>query len=198
MGIDDDGARREEEGLVERATRFMEAEVANYDASHDSFHAKRVEALTASLLDIHGGFSRDEETVARLAALLHDVQDYKYAGVRKRARAGSGGVDGALDGEEEGEEEEDAVARFLVGEEFAHVEEVLFVIRKMGFKESLPDNGPAAAAAAAGSHEPGVGAGVDRLKVLRVVQDADRLVRPHRRALPARAAPARSIATAAA
>ena len=182
-------------GLVERASRFMEAEVANYDASHDSFHAKRVEALTASLLDIDGSFSRDEEMVARLAALLHDVQDYKYAGVRKRARAGdgSGGVDGTpLDGEEEGEEE-DAVARFLVGEEFAHVEEVSFVIRKMGFKESLPDNGPAAAA---GSHEAAGGAGVDRLKVLRVVQDADRLVRPHRRARAVRAASARSIATA--
>ena len=165
--------------------RWEYIQVANYDASHDSFHAKRVEKLTKSLLEIDGDFGAEERMVARLAALLHDVQDYKYAGVRKRARESTDQGNGACTSsgrKETMETEEDVVAGFLASENFSHIEDVTFVIQKMGFKESLPDGGAdgtsAAAAAAAENGEATSNAGatvVDRLKVLRVVQDADRL-----------------------
>ena len=159
-------------------------QVANYDASHDSFHAKRVEKLTKSLLEIDGNFGAEERMVARLAALLHDVQDYKYAGVRKRARESMDQGNGACTSsglKETMEAEEDVVAGFLASENFPHIEDVTFVIQKMGFKESLPDGGDdgtsAAATAAANGEATSTARAtvVDRLKVLRVVQDADRL-----------------------
>ncbi|ELR24325.1 HD domain containing protein [Acanthamoeba castellanii str. Neff] len=138
-------------GIVARALTLVEkvqgAGQHKVDASHDSFHVLRVLATARRLADEERrrGVAVDE-TVVDLAAVLHDVDDWKY-----RAPTDDPSLSHAqqfLEGEKE------------VTEEMRHA--VLEVIRNMGFKEQLSSSGQRDHA-------------VPLRPELAIVQDADRL-----------------------
>ncbi|KAI4139010.1 MAG: hypothetical protein L6R39_006507 [Caloplaca ligustica] len=69
--------------LVERTTTAVKEYMSqpHFDASHDFAHVRRVLALTEHILQVEGRADPIVEydaTAARLAALLHDVDDRKY------------------------------------------------------------------------------------------------------------------------
>eukprot|EP01116_Phalansterium_solitarium_P011823 TRINITY_DN27628_c0_g1_i1.p2 TRINITY_DN27628_c0_g1~~TRINITY_DN27628_c0_g1_i1.p2 ORF type:complete len:224 (-),score=91.72 TRINITY_DN27628_c0_g1_i1:265-936(-) len=65
------------EDLVQKAIGFVKHELAGNDASHDWFHIERVWKLAKRIAAEEG--VADVEVV-ELAALLHDVKDWKYSG----------------------------------------------------------------------------------------------------------------------
>lgn len=64
--------------LFDRAAAFAKAEMAGNDGSHDFHHVERVRNMALRLAEEEGG-DVDVELI-HLAALLHDVGDYKYSG----------------------------------------------------------------------------------------------------------------------
>jgi uncharacterized protein len=66
------------EERVRLASEFVRADLAGNDSSHDFFHIERVRKLALSLAQEEGK-DLDLEVV-ELAALLHDVKDWKYSG----------------------------------------------------------------------------------------------------------------------
>lgn len=94
----------------------------NNDASHDAAHVFRVRDLALSLAHQHGlSHSPDSIQIVELAALLHDIGDYKY--VRDPS-------------------EEKIVEEFLNAEgvEESMKEKILGIINGMGFKEEVAGN----------------------------------------------------------
>ena len=69
----------EQSPLISRIEEFVKQEMAGNDASHDWSHVQRVRKLALRIADCSPEV-KDRELV-ELAALLHDVSDYKYAGV---------------------------------------------------------------------------------------------------------------------
>lgn len=63
---------------VRRAEELVEREMGGRDASHDAAHALRVRDLALSLAAEEGLSAPDRLLTVELAALLHDVGDYKY------------------------------------------------------------------------------------------------------------------------
>ncbi|KAG8092041.1 hypothetical protein GUJ93_ZPchr0012g19751 [Zizania palustris] len=63
---------------VRRAEELVEREMGGRDASHDAAHALRVRDLALSLAAELGLSSPDRLLIVELAALLHDIGDYKY------------------------------------------------------------------------------------------------------------------------
>jgi len=63
--------------LVQAAEAFVKKELAGQDGSHDWFHIHRVRNLALRLAMMEGNVNL---LVVELAALLHDVKDYKYSG----------------------------------------------------------------------------------------------------------------------
>ncbi|XP_062205546.1 uncharacterized protein LOC133907508 [Phragmites australis] len=63
---------------VRRAEELVEREMSGRDASHDAAHALRVRDLALSLAAEEGLSAPDRLLTVELAALLHDVGDYKY------------------------------------------------------------------------------------------------------------------------
>ncbi|MQL84585.1 hypothetical protein Taro_017090 [Colocasia esculenta] len=73
------------EETVRNAERLVESTMNGRDASHNAAHAYRVRDLALSLAREEGlsnpsspSYSPDGMEVVELAALLHDVGDYKY------------------------------------------------------------------------------------------------------------------------
>jgi len=151
------------------AEAFVRNALAGYDASHDWHHIARVRALTLSLAAESGVSSSagNPLELVELAALLHDVADWKYSGSE------SAGVD--------------AARTFLTGQQYSpeRVEIVATIIERVGFKSELARRDAAAAAAAAGTEAAVVqqcpaevvaaAAGLDLPLLAGLVQDADRL-----------------------
>ena len=104
--------------LVSSATQYVQLELAHNDGSHDFAHVSRVVALAKSLAK-EEGLSEGETRVAELAALLHDVKDWKYSG---DAEAGVRAADELLTSR---------------GCDASVVDAVKHVIRNVGFKDSL-------------------------------------------------------------
>lgn len=104
---------------VRRAEELVEREMSGRDASHDAAHALRVRDLALSLAAEQGLSSPDRLLVVELAALLHDVGDYKYT--------------------KDNEEDMSIVQRFLeeVGLEEGQREEIVAIITGMGFKNEV-------------------------------------------------------------
>ncbi|XP_020586185.1 uncharacterized protein LOC110028606 [Phalaenopsis equestris] len=100
------------------AERFVETKMAGRDASHDAAHAFRVRDLALSLAMEEGLESHCLEIV-ELAALLHDIGDYKY---NKDFVEDTMIVENFL--EEEGVEE-------------SRRKKILDIIKRMGFKNEL-------------------------------------------------------------
>ena len=74
-----------ERDVVARAERFARDALASNDGSHDLWHVERVRASAVALARLEGA----NAFVCELAALLHDVDDWKYArgdGAKSRAR----------------------------------------------------------------------------------------------------------------
>ncbi|KAB2047689.1 hypothetical protein ES319_A13G064800v1 [Gossypium barbadense] len=64
---------------VKRAEQLVETSMKGNDASHDASHVWRVRDLALSLAREEGLSSNpDSMEIVELAALLHDVGDYKY------------------------------------------------------------------------------------------------------------------------
>lgn len=141
------------------AEEYVRTALAGNDASHDWQHIARVRALALSLA-LEEGLLADSPAreVVEVAALLHDVADWKYSGSE------TAGVE--------------AAKAFL--EKHSYVPDrlavVLYLIEHIGFKSELARI-EAAAAGGAVTTAPAVPSlpGVDTALLLGLVQDADRL-----------------------
>ncbi|KAJ8759315.1 hypothetical protein K2173_006835 [Erythroxylum novogranatense] len=104
---------------VKKAEKLVERSMSGNDASHDAAHVWRVRDLALSLAAEEGlSSSPDSMEIVELAALLHDIGDYKY--VRDPS-------------------EEKVAENFLEQEGIEEIKRVkiLAIIRGMGFKEEL-------------------------------------------------------------
>ncbi|XP_021677599.2 uncharacterized protein LOC110662796 isoform X2 [Hevea brasiliensis] len=104
---------------VENAEKLVEKNMKGNDASHDASHVSRVRDLALSLAREEGLSSNpDSMEIVELAALLHDIGDYKY--LRDPS-------------------EEQIVEKFLEEEGVDEIKKmkILAIIKGMGFKEEL-------------------------------------------------------------
>lgn len=104
---------------VRRVEQLVERTMKGNDASHDTWHVWRVRDLALSLAREEGLSSNpDSMEIVELAALLHDIGDYKY--LRDPS-------------------EEKLVENFLVEEGIDESKKIkiLSIIKKMGFKDEL-------------------------------------------------------------
>lgn len=104
---------------MRNAEKLVERVMKGNDASHDAAHVFRVRDIALSLAHDEGlSSSPDSLLIIELAALLHDIGDYKY--VRDPS-------------------EEKIVEEFLANEgiEESKSTKILSIIKKMGFKEEL-------------------------------------------------------------
>lgn len=109
-------ARRE---TVRKAEKLVETAMQGNDASHDTAHVFRVRDLALSLA-LEEGLSSSTESmeIVELAALFHDIGDYKYMRDPSEDKI----VENFLD--EEGIEESKKM-------------KILGIIKEMGFKDEL-------------------------------------------------------------
>lgn len=135
--------------VVDRAEAWVREELAHNDGSHDYWHIHRVRATAMALAREESTTRGDavDEEVIELAALMHDVKDWKYADGGD-ANAGR-----------------DAVRAFLTscGYDEEKTEKICAIVRYIGFKSELAGDGDAEYARATNSIE------------FKIVQDADRL-----------------------
>nr|CAB3499319.1 unnamed protein product [Digitaria exilis] len=112
-------AAAEKPVAVRRAEELVEREMGERDASHDAAHALRVRDLALSLAAEEGLAAPARLLTVELAALLHDIGDYKYT--------------------KDNVEDMSAVEMFLeeVGLEEGQKVEVVSIIKGMGFKNEL-------------------------------------------------------------
>ena len=136
--------------IVADAEAFVRLELAGIDGSHDWWHINRVRTLALSLASEERLPAASLEVV-ELAALLHDVRDWKY----------SGDVDAGAD----------AVREWLTcrGYPDDKAAAIVDIISRMGFKEEL------ASAAKKQTAKGGEGRAEELSREFKVVQDADRL-----------------------
>ncbi|KDO52745.1 hypothetical protein CISIN_1g027623mg [Citrus sinensis] len=131
------------ESRVRKAEKLVERSMKGNDASHDASHVWRVRDLALSLAREEGLASNpDSMEIVELAALLHDIGDYKY--LRDPS-------------------EEKIVENFLEDEglEESKKMRILNIIKKMGFKDEI-----AGLANAEFSPEFGVVQDADRLDAI--------------------------------
>ncbi|KAL5761398.1 hypothetical protein ACOSP7_017662 [Xanthoceras sorbifolium] len=129
--------------IVRKAERLVDRSMKGNDASHDSSHVWRVRDMALSLAREQGLSSNpDSMLIVELAALLHDIGDYKYL----RDPSEENIVENFL--EEEGLEEHNKTR-------------VLGIIKRMGFKDEL-----AGLATGENSLEFGVVQDADRLDAI--------------------------------
>ncbi|CAN6299021.1 unnamed protein product [Urochloa humidicola] len=112
-------AAAEKPVAVRRAEELVEREMGGRDASHDAAHALRVHDLALSLAAEEGLSAPGRLLTVELAALLHDVGDYKYT--------------------KNNVEDMSAVEKFLeeVGLEESQKDEIVSIIKGMGFKNEI-------------------------------------------------------------
>ena len=104
--------RRDESGdIIRHALRFIEEFFEGETTGHDFYHGERVYKMAMKIAEREGG---DKEIIA-LAALLHDVDDYKVTGVE---------TDELLN-----------ARRFLQGEKYPEegIEKICEIIARVGF-----------------------------------------------------------------
>eukprot|EP01025_Chloroclados_australasicus_P039996 TRINITY_DN4163_c1_g1_i2.p1 TRINITY_DN4163_c1_g1~~TRINITY_DN4163_c1_g1_i2.p1 ORF type:complete len:240 (+),score=22.48 TRINITY_DN4163_c1_g1_i2:117-836(+) len=110
------------QAVIQEAHSFVQESLAkdNVDSSHDYWHIFRVRNLALTLADKEG-LSEEQKEIVELAALLHDVKDWKYSGNENDTLV--------------------AVKKFLDSQidkitEFQK-EKVLDIISRIGFKDEL-------------------------------------------------------------
>ncbi|KAK3157827.1 hypothetical protein QOZ80_2AG0128630 [Eleusine coracana subsp. coracana] len=104
---------------VRRAEELVEREMSDRDASHAAAHALRVRDLALSLAAEEGLSAPDRLLTVELAALLHDIGDYKYT--------------------KDNVEDTSVVDTFLdeLGLEEGKKGEIVSIIKGMGFKNEV-------------------------------------------------------------
>ncbi|KAK9803661.1 hypothetical protein WJX72_009151 [[Myrmecia] bisecta] len=104
--------------LATQAERFVKQELSTHDGSHDWWHVDRVRKLALELAR-EEGLSDDQKRTVEIAALLHDVRDWKYSGSETAGK--------------------DAVQEFLdaQGVEADLAQQILQIIAGVGFKDEL-------------------------------------------------------------
>ena len=65
--------------LIDKTIAYVQSEMASNDSSHDWNHIDRVRKL-ARFIAIKEGLTELQQFEAELAALLHDIKDWKYSG----------------------------------------------------------------------------------------------------------------------
>lgn len=112
-------AAAEKPAAVRRAEELVEREMGGRDASHDAAHALRVRDLALSLAAEEGLSAPSRLLTVELAALLHDVGDYKYT--------------------KNNVEDMSVVEMFLqeVGLDEGLKDEIVAIIKGMGFKNEV-------------------------------------------------------------
>ena len=65
--------------LIEKTINYVQQEMAGNDSSHDWNHIDRVRKL-AKFIAQKEGLSESQQLEVELAALLHDIKDWKYSG----------------------------------------------------------------------------------------------------------------------
>ncbi|CAL4925537.1 unnamed protein product [Urochloa decumbens] len=115
-------AAAEKPVAVRRAEELVEREMGGRDASHDAAHALRVRDLALSLAAEEGLSAPGRLLTVELAALLHDVGDYKYT--------------------KNNVEDMSVVEKFLeeVGLEEWQKDDIVSIIKGMGFKNEISKN----------------------------------------------------------
>ncbi|KAL3844539.1 hypothetical protein ACJIZ3_001942 [Penstemon smallii] len=110
---------KKEEVIVKAAEELVKSAMKGNDGSHDAAHAFRVRDLSLSLAREEGlSTSPDSMLIVELAALLHDIGDYKY-----------------MRDPSEGKIVEDFLIKEGVDESIKT--NVLNIIKGMGFKEEI-------------------------------------------------------------
>ena len=66
--------------ILTQAEEYVRCELQGIDASHDFEHIDRVRKLALSLAAEENVLDSDTLQVIELAALLHDIKDWKYSG----------------------------------------------------------------------------------------------------------------------
>jgi len=109
-----------ENNIITKTIEFVKAELQGNDASHDWHHIERVWKIARTIAQSEG--VQDTEVI-EIAALLHDVRDYKYSG-----------------SEHAGEE---AAREFLqkLSYDTAKIETIVTIIQGIGFKNELANKG---------------------------------------------------------
>lgn len=130
--------------IVADAEDWVKSELAGQDGSHDWWHIARVRATALSLAR-EESLPESSMLTVELAALLHDVRDWKYSG---DANAGAEAVSSWL--EDRGHPADD-------------IRSIVKIISNMGFKDELVSS------ASSSSFTP------EFTPEFKVVQDADRL-----------------------
>lgn len=160
--------------VIANTEKYVRGELQNRDASHDFQHIQRVRKLAVQLGKAEG-LSEDRLLVVELAALLHDIKDWKYAAGGCRCAGkylASDGSSGISNGNSsptpltpncrvaEGEAiSSDAIKTFLASQKQPEqlIEQIVAIVDSVGFKDEL--DAPA---------------GSPLSKEAAVVQDADR------------------------
>jgi uncharacterized protein len=108
--------------LIEKTIAYVRQEMATNDSSHDWHHIDRVRRL-AYKLSIDEGLNEKQRLIAELAALLHDIKDWKYSGSET---AGA-----------------DAARLFLENNQVDKetIDEVCLIIKNIGFSKEIGDKG---------------------------------------------------------
>lgn len=103
--------------LVQQTAEFVQGQLQSNDASHDWRHIERVWTLARTLAK-EENVSDDTLEVVDLAALLHDIDDWKY---------------------QTGDEQSNRAETFLHSQnvDAAKIRRVMDIIHHMGFKEEL-------------------------------------------------------------
>jgi uncharacterized protein len=136
--------------LIPAIESYVKAEMASNDSSHDWNHIQRVRRM-AQILALRENLTADQQYLAEISALLHDIKDWKYAG--NDVDIGRWGA--PLE-----------VEQFLFKLELDDftIQCVCYVIAHVGFSKEIETNGTKTQMVSN-----------DLLSVLNVVQDADRL-----------------------
>lgn len=61
--------------IVVLTEEYVRNEMNNLDGSHDFYHIQRVKSLALKIASAEGGVDLE---IVQLAALLHDIDDWKY------------------------------------------------------------------------------------------------------------------------
>ncbi|KAL3684025.1 hypothetical protein R1sor_002047 [Riccia sorocarpa] len=117
--LDDVRTGVEIEAVVKDAEELVQKVMGKWDSSHDPFHVYRVRSLALSLAD-EEGLPPESRQIVELAALLHDIDDHKYASTREKRT-------------------EPTAEEFLTQHQIDPTlkEAIMNIIHSMGFKEEL-------------------------------------------------------------
>eukprot|EP00744_Colponema_vietnamica_P013508 GILI01018922.1.p1 GENE.GILI01018922.1~~GILI01018922.1.p1 ORF type:complete len:218 (+),score=27.54 GILI01018922.1:74-727(+) len=104
--------------IIDSAVTFVKDHLSSNDASHDWTHIERVR-LQARTLAIAEGLSERSQEIVELAAILHDVGDYKYSGSLTAA--------------------EELIRGFLSSQNYDQdrTDQIVHIVNHMGFKEEI-------------------------------------------------------------